>query len=215
MPGGGKRAREGTWWVIWGTLMKRGGDLHRDPAAAPFTVPGTLADRSFMPQREHRNLLFNTLNVGLLFFSFLIAGTKYLTRSKMKGGGVQRRAARCGQKWSLRWCHSCTVFSSWWTRKPRHRIVGARLVLSFFSFDSGQDPSPWMVPLPRKARLSSSLKFLLRIPLTDIYPKTSFLQDAISGLVDGEDERSQEWVYIARGESRNNMCHRLIWFYQI
>lgn len=30
-------------------MMKRGGDLPRDPAAAPFTVPGTQADRSFMP----------------------------------------------------------------------------------------------------------------------------------------------------------------------
>lgn len=76
--------------------MKRGGDLPQDPAAAPFTVPGTQADRSFMPQKEHHDLLFNTLNVGLLLFSFLIAVTKYLTRSKMKGVGVQRNAAHCG-----------------------------------------------------------------------------------------------------------------------
>lgn len=76
--------------------MKSGGGLPRDPAAAPFTEPGTSADRSFMPQREHHDLLFNTWNARLLLFSFLIAVTKYLTRNKMKGVRVQRNAAHCG-----------------------------------------------------------------------------------------------------------------------
>lgn len=87
--------------------MKSGGGLPRDPAAAPFTESGTSADTSFMPQREHHDLLFNTLNVRLLFFFFLIAGTKYLTRNKMKGVGAPRNAAHCGcaqhSIWSLRW----------------------------------------------------------------------------------------------------------------
>lgn len=87
--------------------MKSGGGLPRDPAAAPFTEPGTSAARSIMPQREHHDLLFNTLNVRLLLFSFLIAGTKYLTRNKMKGVRVQRNATHCGwaqhSTWSLRW----------------------------------------------------------------------------------------------------------------